>query len=242
MNFTVIAVDQRGIGLSDKPESGYDDGTQANDMVALMDALGHKRFSMIGFDTGMPIGYALAVDHPERLDRLVVGEALSLGRHRRQSLSSFPGRSTSGSGTSPSTGSDPKSTRRSSGGAKTSSSAPSTPLLRGRRCPTRSSSTTSTASLPAPDALRGSFGFYRAIDTSSAQNQQRKTKRLTLPVLVIGGATGIGEGAANTMKLVADDVRSVVIPGSGHWVAEEAPDEVLAALTQFLAPYRLAAR
>ena len=40
------------------------------------------------------------------------------------------------------------------------------------------------------------------------------------------------------MRLVADDVQSVVIPGAGHWVAEEAPDEMLAALTAFLAPYR----
>jgi hypothetical protein len=43
------------------------------------------------------------------------------------------------------------------------------------------------------------------------------------------------------MRLVANDVRSVVLPGSGHWVAEEAPDELLAALTPFLAPYRAAA-
>ncbi|CAM5742568.1 hypothetical protein SHIRM173S_05555 [Streptomyces hirsutus] len=47
-----------------------------------------------------------------------------------------------------------------------------------------------------------------------------------------------GENVAGTMKLVAHDVRSVVIPGTGHWVAEEAPQEVLAALTTFLAPYR----
>ena len=30
----------------------------------------------------------------------------------------------------------------------------------------------------------------------------------------------------------------MVIPGAGHWVAEEAPDEVLTALAVFLAPYR----
>jgi pimeloyl-ACP methyl ester carboxylesterase len=40
------------------------------------------------------------------------------------------------------------------------------------------------------------------------------------------------------MRMVADDVQGVVIPGSGHWVAEEAPEELLAALTAFLAPYR----
>src|SRR5262245_31110245 len=78
-DFTVIAVDQRGIGLSDKPQSGYDSGTQANDLVALMDALGHKRFAVIGFDTGMGIAYALAADHPDRVGRLVVGEAIITG-------------------------------------------------------------------------------------------------------------------------------------------------------------------
>jgi pimeloyl-ACP methyl ester carboxylesterase len=40
------------------------------------------------------------------------------------------------------------------------------------------------------------------------------------------------------MKLAADDVQSLVIPGCGHHPAEEAPEETLAALAAFLAPYR----
>ena len=45
------------------------------------------------------------------------------------------------------------------------------------------------------------------------------------------------------MKLVADDVQPVIIPGSGHWVAEEAPEKLLAALlSPFFAPYRTTAR
>ena len=75
------------------------------------------------------------------------------------------------------------------------------------------------------------------IDTTIAQNERRKTRRLTLPVLAIGGAKGIGEGTANTMKLVADNVQAVIIPGCGHWIAEEAPEQVLAAVTSFLATY-----
>src|SRR5919107_4256206 len=59
-SFEVIAVDQRGVGLSDKPEGGYDTGTLAGDLVALMGALGHERFSVVGHDTGFAIGYALA--------------------------------------------------------------------------------------------------------------------------------------------------------------------------------------
>src|SRR6201989_800942 len=42
-DFEVIAVDQRGIGLSDKPDDGYDAGTLADDLVGLMDALGQQR-------------------------------------------------------------------------------------------------------------------------------------------------------------------------------------------------------
>src|SRR5690242_863496 len=58
-DFEVIAVDQRGIGPSDMPASGYDTGTLARDLVALMEALGHQRFALIGHDTGFAISYAL---------------------------------------------------------------------------------------------------------------------------------------------------------------------------------------
>jgi len=40
------------------------------------------------------------------------------------------------------------------------------------------------------------------------------------------------------MRLAADDVQTVVLPGSGRWVAEQAPEQLLAPLTAFLAPYR----
>src|SRR5215467_674753 len=63
-DFSVVAVDQRGIGLSDTPQDGYDTATLANDLVALMDALGHRRFALYGVDTGLLIGYAVAADHP----------------------------------------------------------------------------------------------------------------------------------------------------------------------------------
>jgi len=45
---TVVAVDQRGMGLTEKPDDGYDAGTLATDLVALMDALGHDRFALVG--------------------------------------------------------------------------------------------------------------------------------------------------------------------------------------------------
>src|SRR6476646_3914866 len=62
-DFSVVAVDQRGRGLTSKPPpgpsgQGYDTGTLANDLAALMDALGHQQFAVVGHDTGLDIGYA----------------------------------------------------------------------------------------------------------------------------------------------------------------------------------------
>ena len=56
-DFEVIAVDQRGIGLSEKPDDGYDTGTLARDLVTVMERLGHERFALVGVDTGMLIAY-----------------------------------------------------------------------------------------------------------------------------------------------------------------------------------------
>jgi pimeloyl-ACP methyl ester carboxylesterase len=55
-----------------------------------------------------------------------------------------------------------------------------------------------------------------------------------VPVLAIGGAESGGTGPGDAMMLAADNVQTVVLPGCGHFVAEEAPGEMLAALTAFL--------
>jgi pimeloyl-ACP methyl ester carboxylesterase len=237
-DFEVIAVDQRGIGLSDKPEDGYDTGTLANDLVALMDELGHQRFALYGTDTGMPIAYALAADHPDRVERLIVSEA------------PLPGASPS-----PPLFLPPQLNARL--WHLTFNQLPAEvneALVRGREeifFGSEFAASAGTKKLPDEtvkyyidtlaanaEALRGSFEFYRAIPTTAAQNAERKNSRLTMPVLAIGGAESGMEGVEATMKLVADDVKGVVLSGAAHWVAEQAPEELLAALTEFLAPYK----
>jgi pimeloyl-ACP methyl ester carboxylesterase len=234
-DFTVVAVDQRGCGLSGKPAGGYDTATLAADLVAMMDALGHQRFAVAGHDTGMWIGCALAADHPDQIDRLAVAEA------------AMPGVSAS-----PPLFGSAQANDRLWHFAFNRLAEVNEQLVSGREDLYFGFQFAKAAkTLPSyavrhyidtlasdPDALRGDFAAYRALDATIAQNEQRKTRRLTLPVLAIGGAEGIGEGAANTMRLAADDVHSVVIPGCGHYCLEEAPEEILAALTAFLAPYR----
>jgi pimeloyl-ACP methyl ester carboxylesterase len=70
------------------------------------------------------------------------------------------------------------------------------------------------------------------------QNEERKNRPLTMPVLGLGGEASAGDGVGGAMKQLAEDVDTAVIPGAGHWFAEEAPEETVAALTAFLTPYR----
>ena len=236
-DFSVVAVDQRGIGLSDKPQDGYDTATLANDLVALTEALGHQRFALYGTDVGMPIAYALAADHPDRVDRLVVSEAPLPGISPSPPLFLPPGLNERlwhlAFNQLPKVNEQLVTGREGIFfGAEFDASAGTNKL------PTDTVRYYIDTLAADPAHLRGSFGFYRAIPTSSAQNEQRKGRRLTLPVLAIGGEESSGEGVGNTMKLVADQVQTVVLTGSGHWVAEQAPEQLLAALTEFLAPYR----
>jgi pimeloyl-ACP methyl ester carboxylesterase len=235
-DFQVIAVDQRGIGLTDKPQDGYDTGTLAGGLVALMEALGHQRFAVVGHDTGYFIGYALAADHRDRVDRLVLAE-----------VPGPPGVVPSPPLFVP----EPLNNRLWHIPFNRVDKVPEE-LVRGREDIFFGYEFAIQGGKPLPedalryyfsvfsdpDVLRGSFGFYRAWDTTLAQNEQRKTRPLTMPVLAIGGAASWGELAGNAMKPAADDVQTVVIPGAGHWVAEQAPEELLAALTAFLTPYR----
>ena len=237
-DFEVIAVDQRGAGLSDKPRGGYDTGTLANDLVALMDALGHRRFAVYGTDTGMPIAYALAADHPERLERLVLSEAPLVGVDPSPPMLGLP---------------EPLNERL---WHLSFNQLPEVneQLVSGRenvffraKFDAASGKTKLTDEVVSyyvemvegdPEALRASFEWYRALNTTIAQNERRKNHRLTLPVLAMGGEESFGEAIGERVKVVADDVQAVVLRGAGHWVAEQAPEEMLAVLTAFLAPYR----
>ena len=238
-DFEVIAVDQRGMGLSDKPAGGYDTGTLAGDLVALMDALGHQRFAVVGHDTGFAISYALAADHPDRVDRVALAE-----------IPGSPGAAPSPPVFVPGPINDRLWHLPFNRLEKINEQ-----LVTGREGIFFGWEFDAAAKklpddvidyyvglLSNPDALRGSFGFYRALDTTIAQDRRRENPAADHARPGDRRRASFGDHVGDAMKLVADDVQSVVIPGTGHCVAEEAPDEMLAALSAFLAPYRDACR
>lgn len=240
--YTVIAVDQRGIGLTDKPEGGYDSATLAADLAGLMDSLGYPRYAVVGHDTGYVISYALAADYRDRVARVALAE--------------IPG--------PPGVGEHPE-------GPGYFVTAPLNNKLwhiafnrvdddlivnmvrsnageyyryefmiqgGGQTLPDYAINYYVDLYTRSKDTLRASFGLYRAWETTLHQNTARSMDPLTIPVLGIGGVNSYGLMAGAGMEPAATDVQSAAIPGVGHWVAEQAPDAMLELLTTFLAPYR----
>jgi pimeloyl-ACP methyl ester carboxylesterase len=74
---TVVVTDLRGYGESDAPpggddHAGYAKRAMAADLVGVMGSLGFERFSVVGHDRGARVGHRMALDHPDRVDRLAV--------------------------------------------------------------------------------------------------------------------------------------------------------------------------
>ncbi|MGA5710572.1 alpha/beta fold hydrolase [Streptomyces cellulosae] len=71
---TVICPDLRGYGASDKPDADspgvYAKRTMAADVVALAGALGHDRFALVGHDRGALVAFRAGLDHPEAVTHL----------------------------------------------------------------------------------------------------------------------------------------------------------------------------
>ncbi|MCS7476822.1 alpha/beta fold hydrolase [Umezawaea endophytica] len=231
---TVVAVDPRGAGLSDKPDDGYDAGTLATDLVALMSALGHDRFDVVGHDIGMWTGYALAADHPERARTLTVVDAI------------IPGLTPTPSFFSPAA----VNQRLWHFGFNRLTDL-NEKLVQGRehlyfghQFATKAATPTTIPSYAVdvyvnaivtdPRGLRASFAYYRALDETIAQNEHRKKTRLTLPVLALGGARYSGPLVAETMRLAADDVTEAILDDCGHYAAEEQPERFTEVLEDFL--------
>jgi pimeloyl-ACP methyl ester carboxylesterase len=234
-DFEVIAVDQRGIGLSDKPQEGYDTGTLAGDLVGLMEGLGHQRFAVVGHDTGFAISYALAADHPDRVERVALLEIPGSPGAAPSPPVFVPGFINDRLWHLPFNRIDTLNEQLVTGREK---------LFFGWEFDAAAKKLPDevldyyVGLLSNPESLRATFGFYRALDATIAQDRERASRRLAMPVLAIGGAASFGEHVGEAVSLVADDMQSAVIPDTGHFLAEESPDELLATLTPFLADYR----
>ena len=85
-----------------------------------------------------------------------------------------------------------------------------------------------------PGGMRAGFEVFRAFSQDAEDFAQFAQTKLTMPMLVLTGEKASGEFLIQQGRLVADNVEGVVIKGSGHWLMEEAPDQVIPKLNSFI--------
>jgi len=230
---TVITPDLRGLGNSDRPETGYDVGTVAEDIHQLVATLGFKQVELVGHDVGAWIGYAYATAHPTEVRRLVVAEA------------GLPGLSAE-AGALLSTAVNVKTWHF------PFNTLPDLPeaLITGREeiymrwlfenkahfpgAVSVEDLAVYTRAYQQPGAMSAGFAYYRAIFESVRQNRESAKTKLAMPVLALGGESGVGAGMLKTMQAVALNVRGNVIHGCGHYIPDEKPHEFASEVLSFL--------
>ena len=85
-----------------------------------------------------------------------------------------------------------------------------------------------------PGGMRAGFEYFRNFEQDAKDFEQFGKTKLSMPVLVLTGEKASGTFLIEQARLVASDVHGQVVPGSGHWLMEEAPKTVIPAIIEFL--------
>ena len=226
--FMVVAPDLPGIGDSDIPASGLDMQTAASRIHQLALSIGIEKASVVGHDIGLMVAYAYAAQFPDEVEKLVVMDAFLPGVGEWETIYNDPGfwhfRFY---------GPTPEA------------------LVRGReriyfeylwndlaankwRSLPEAAREAYADAYSGPERMRAGWAYFASFPQTAKDFARLAETKLIMPVLAIGGDKSLGEFLGRQMKLVASNVTSVVVEGSGHWLLEEQPDQTTAALSKFL--------
>jgi pimeloyl-ACP methyl ester carboxylesterase/uncharacterized RmlC-like cupin family protein len=225
---TVIAPDLRGMGLSAVATEGFTKKNQAEDVAGVLDALHIRQADVIGHDIGNMVAFAFAATHQDRTTRLVMMDAPVPGVGPWDDILK-----------------NPLLWHFRFGGPDMER------LVAGREriyldrfwnefsadpAHFPEASRVHYAALYAhPGRMHAGFAQFAAFDQDAIDNRALLAHgRLQMPVLAIGGDHSFGATMAFVMRFAADDVRQIVIAGSGHWLMEEQPQPTIAAIRGFL--------
>jgi len=225
---TVIAPDLRGFGQSSKPANGYDKKTMAQDVHALALSLGYRRATVVGHDIGLMVAYAYAAQYPTEVDRIALMDAFLPGVGDWKGVwllrdlwhfhfyGETPLKLVAGRERIyfehfwNDFAADPKH---------------SVPEADRRFYAT---------AYAQPGAMRAGFEVFHAFEQDAKDFADFAQTKLTMPMLVLTGEKASGNFLIEQARLVDTSVQGVVIKGSGHWLMEEAPDQVIPQLVAFI--------
>jgi pimeloyl-ACP methyl ester carboxylesterase len=225
---TVIVPDLRGAGDSSKPDGGYDKKNMAVDIHELVKSLGIKSVAIVGHDIGLMVAYAYAAQFPAETERVVLMDAFLPGVGNWKDVWLL----------------------RDLWHFHFYGPVPLA-LVKGRERIYlehfwNDFAADAKRSVPEADrrmyakayaqegSMRAGFEYFRNFEKDAADFAKLAETKLTMPMLVLSGEKAGGTFLIEQGKLVAKDVKGVLVQGSGHWLMEEAPDQVIPELVSFL--------
>ena len=84
------------------------------------------------------------------------------------------------------------------------------------------------------EAMRSGFEYFKNFEQDAKDFAHFAENKLSMPFLVLTGEKASGDFLIAQANLIANDVQGEVIKGSGHWLMEEAPEQVIPAINKFL--------
>ena len=227
-NHTVIVPDLRGLGLSSKPEGGYDKKTQAGDVEKVMDAFGVKQADFVTHDVGNMVGYAFAAQHQERVRRFVLIDAPLPGVGPWDEVLKNPLMWHFGF-----RGLDME--RLVEGRERIYLDRFYNDLSIDPELIDEEARAHYAALYAQPGAMRAGFAQFASFAQDAADNAAYLAKgKLSMPVMAIGAQATSGAMMAEVMRCAATDVREEILADSGHWIMEENPAGVIKLVRDFL--------
>lgn len=225
---TVIAPDLRGFGRSDAPATGYTKTAMAEDVHALLTQLGYRNINLAGHDIGLMVAYAYAAQHPGEVRRIALLDAFLPGVgdwtnvwllrdlwhfhfYGETPLKLVTGRERTylehfwNDFAADRTKSVPEADRR-----------------------------FYAREYARPGHMAAGMEVFRAFAKDAEEFAALAKTPLPMPMLVLTGEKASGEFLIRQGRLVATNVEGVAIKGSGHWLMDESPGEVIPRLIEFL--------
>ena len=227
-NYTVIAPDMRGLGDSEKPQTGYDTKTLAEDIYQLVKKLGYSKIYLVAHDWGGPVAYSYAAAHPKDVNKMIILDTLLPGFGMEEAGSFLP-----------------------NGIWHLSFHAVRDlpeKLIEGKEdvylnwfydwtynqsAITKEDREEYIKQYSKPGALRAGFEYYRAIFEDAEQNKEYAKEKLDIPILTIGGEAAIGNFTTTAFQMVANNVTGITLPNTGHFIPEERPNFLTKQILEF---------
>ena len=226
--FTVLAPDLPGIGASSIPKTGLDMKTSAERVHAAINSLGFKKVRVVGHDIGLMVAYAYAAMYPQEVEKLALMDAFLPGVGEWRAVYDNPGiwhfrfygptpealvkdreriyfEHFWNDFAADKTHSIPEADRRAY-----------------------------AMEYARPGRMAAGFAYFASFPKTATDFAELSKTQLAIPVLSIGGAKANGVALGAQAKLVASDVKVVVLEDTGHWILEERPEKTISALVDFL--------